>query len=655
MRFTFFARVRHAIFSLLMAALIFVEPLAAQESPDTDEPSPPDVVAVPDIPPVPQEEAEIDAYLVDAFVFRFLEEHPGHLDLETFQDVEVVLSETATGYIAPREGFPLVRFTLRDVTALEQQAFYFSGLQAVFTALVEHLQANDLIGVYVFPDPEEIQQGTGIDLRAVDNNSLTILIVTAIIQEIRTLAFGERIPDEQRENNEVHRGIIARSPLKIWDNESPRQDLLRRDVLDDYLALLNRLPGRRVDAAISAATDQPGGVVLDFLVAENNPLMLYTQISNTGTKDTDRLRERFGFIRNQFTDNDDILSLEYVTATFDTSNAFIGSYEAPVSDSRILRWGVSGSWSEFTASDVGFANEEFTGDSWFIDGSLRLNVYQHKEFFLDVVGGAKWMFVHINNEVVDIEGESDFFLPHIGIQFERHKKVANTDGFIQFEWNLPDVAGTDKDELNALGRLFPEEDWTALHWDIRHSFFLEPLLNAEAWRNIDEPESSTLAHEIFLSFKGQYAFDNRLIPQAEQVIGGLYSVRGYPESVVAGDNVYVGTLEYRFHIPKSFPYDAEPGVLFGRPFRTVPQEPYGSADWDLILKAFLDYGVAEISEPFSFEESSRTLMSTGVGFELSILRNVNLRLDWGFVMKELDGLSVNSGSNRAQFVATFVF
>ena len=48
-------------------------------------------------------------------------------------------------------------------------------------------------------------------------------------------------------------------------------------------------------------------------------------------------------------------------------------------------------------------------------------------------------------------------------------------------------------------------------------------------------------------------------------------------------------------------------------------------------------------------------MSTGVGFEFSFLRNVNLRLDWGFVLKEIDELSVNSGSNRAQFVATFVF
>ena len=48
-------------------------------------------------------------------------------------------------------------------------------------------------------------------------------------------------------------------------------------------------------------------------------------------------------------------------------------------------------------------------------------------------------------------------------------------------------------------------------------------------------------------------------------------------------------------------------------------------------------------------------MSVGVGFELSVLRNINLRLDWGFVMKALDELSVNSGSNRVQFVATFVF
>ena len=92
---------------------------------------------------------------------------------------------------------------------------------------------------------------------------------------------------------------------------------------------------------------------------------------------------------------------------------------------------------------------------------------------------------------------------------------------------------TDADDANLanLGRLDIDDDWFVLVWDAEHSFYLEPLLNREAWSDVTTPESSTLAHEIAVAFRGQFALDDsRLIPQAERVAGGLYTVRGYPES-----------------------------------------------------------------------------------------------------------------------------
>ena len=73
---------------------------------------------------------------------------------------------------------------------------------------------------------------------------------------------------------------------------------------------------RAPDSSIAAA-EEPGGVALDFLVAENPPLTFYAQISNTGSKQTDRVRERFGLIHTQLTNNDDVLALDFVTAGFD--------------------------------------------------------------------------------------------------------------------------------------------------------------------------------------------------------------------------------------------------------------------------------------------------------------------------------------------------
>jgi hemolysin activation/secretion protein len=184
--------------------------------------------------------------------------------------------------------------------------------------------------------------------------------------------------------------------------------------------------------------------------------------------------------------------------------------------------------------------------------------------------------------------------------------------------------------------------------------YLEPVLNREAWEDPSTPESSTLAHELFLHFRGQWAFDYRLIPQVQQVMGGLYTVRGYPQSVVAGDTALIGTVEYRYHLPRALDLQKEPGELFGETFRAAPQYVYGTPDWDLILKGFLDVGQTIVSQPFSFEDD-HTLIGAGVGLEFLYRRNLNVRLDWGFVLEELDGRDVNSGSNRLHVVATILF
>ena len=152
----------------------------------------------------------------------------------------------------------------------------------------------------------------------------------------------------------------------------------------------------------------------------------------------------------------------------------------------------------------------------------------------------------------------------------------------------------------------------------------------------------------------QYAFGNRLVPQAEVVAGGLFTVRGHPESSVAGDNAIIGRFEYRYHVPRAFAIDPEPDELWGEAFRTAPQYVYGRPDWDLVLKGFLDVARVTINDRLSFE-SNETLVGIGVGAEFVFKRNFNVRLDWGFALRDVDSASVNSGSNRLHVQATIMF
>ncbi|MDH4016983.1 MAG: hypothetical protein OEV20_06570, partial [Actinomycetota bacterium] len=134
-------------------------------------------------------------------------------------------------------------------------------------------------------------------------------------------------------------------------------------------------------------------------------------------------------------------------------------------------------------------------------------------------------------------------------------------------------------------------------------------------------------------FRGQYAFDYRLIPQASQVIGGLYSVRGFEQGLAVGDSVYVASAEYRFHIPRALGVRPRPVQLpWIGDFRVAPQQVYGRPDWDLILRGFVDAGGAvrnRRERNNAADELNQTLVGAGVGLELNVAGRFRARVDWG--------------------------
>lgn len=438
-----------------------------------------------------------------------------------------------------------------------------------------------------------------------------------------------------------------------------QRDLINKPILDEYIYRLNRFPGRRVDVAISALDEQRANeILLDYLVSENRPWSVYAQLSNTGTSSTSEWRERFGFSNSQLTGNDDVLRLDFITSSFDETNALVGSYEFPIFSER-LRGRVYGSWNEFTASDVGQAGANFEGEGWNWGTELIWNVYQRGPFFLDLVGGIRTQYVSTTSELTNVTGRDTFFFPYAGVRMDRNTDKWSLYGSVNIETTASGVTGVDQAQIENLGRPNPDKNFTVLQYDFGTSFFLEPLLYPNA---VSAEDGATLAHEMAFSFKGQWAFENRLIPTSQDVVGGLYTVRGYPESFVAGDSTFIASAEYRFHVPRAFGIETDPGKtpLFGQPFRFRPQQAYGQADWDFILRAFTDVGRA-INSRREAVERDETLWGAGVGGELQILRNFSVRVDWGVALQNAkadnsaDADVVTVGSNRFHIVATLLF
>lgn len=602
--------------------------------------------------------AHAATFSINEFVLSYRQDRPRQPELADVYEHRFELGVIGDLFVDPRQDDAqrVERFTLAELSDGQARAYHASALRVIASQVVEALSQRGLLGVRVLPSENHIVQRDEqlVDLRPGEQGALELVVLTATVGPVRTVAHGERFADAPtRENLPAHERIAQRSPLAGRDGEQ-EGDVLRQDELDAYLFRLNRHPGRRVDVAVSRG-EVAGDVGLDFLVTERRPWLAYFQLANTGTRATRRWRQRFGFLHNQLTNNDDILSLDYLTAGFDRMHAVLASYEAPLPKTDRLRYRVLGTYSEFRASDVGLPGEDFRGDEWTLGGELIHNLHQQRELFVDLVAGLRYRRIGVDSFLAD--DREGFLLPYLGVQLERQREIDRAFASLELAHNLAAIAGSDADGMAGLGRTnirSRDETFTLLAGEASYAFFLEPVIHGPAWRDPQTPGSSTLAHELAFQLRAQTAFGHRLVPQFQHVAGGRYSVRGYDEAIVAGDHALIATAEYRLHIPRLLhPRDPDETPIFGRPFRIAPEAVYGRPDWDLIFRAFIDAGRVWTTDRRSPFERHETLVGTGVGLELLLRHNVSVRGDWGVALR--DAGPDDAGDNRLHFVLTLIY
>ncbi len=597
------------------------------------------------------------AYTVSSIRPRFLVQHPKLPAAEALGAVQVTLGVTEQGYVAARPGLATETLSLSQFDDQTPRTLYASALQQVLVATRDHMVNNvGIMGVFVTPDPTQVNE-QGEDLRGPGETHLNIVIATALATEVRTLAFQKRIDPEERVNHPDHDRIRAQSPVQPFDpdaEDAERDDLLLRKQMEDYATFLSRHPGRRVDVSVGPSTT-PGGVSLDYLVTEHKPWLVYYKLANTGTENTNEWRHQFGARHYQLTGVDDIFAIDYATSGFDESHFVAGSYDRPLSDDYRLRGKVFAGYGEYTASDVGIFSDTFEGESYHVGGEIDWNFAQVGEYFFDIGGGIKHENIQNSDTLVgSMDADSDFLLLYVMFQVEGLSDWHPLSADVRLEFQSDDINDHSAVDLADHGRAPVDEGWTRLMWDVTQGVYLEPLLDRKAWEDPASPEHSTLAHELYARFTGQHTFGDRVIPSYQMVAGGFYTVRGYPESIAAGDSVFMGTLEYRFHLPRALPLDPDPPYFMGEPFRVAPQQVYGPVDWDLILKGFVDAAHTVNHGAALVDEDTETLVGAGAGIELQYKRNVTVRADWGVALHDVPG-RVTEGSQQFHFELTILY
>ena len=606
-------------------------------------------------------------YPVNGFSITYGKEHPYLPDIDQLKTIKVRVHWKDGIYTqvnrADLSASGQSASTRISVGAIPKGSNFSAGaLQQVLTSIVDHFNYLGYYGVYATYDTKSIDPSTGVDKRKDKEEDLEIIIWCSEVVQVRTIGRGSRFPPEESIGNRKHRKIQKNSPL-YGRSEDRDGSLLNKSKMENYLQRLSRYPGRQVDAAISSS-GEPGEIVLDYLVSENKPYVLYAQVSNTGVESTGDWRERLGFINYQLTDNDDKFTVDFITAEFDQANSVLSSYEIPVLYPNYLKIRGFGAWSEYDGDEVGLNSGKFSGETTALGLELASALFVVNGFNFDLSTGVRWSDIEVINRITSLEGNTEVWIPYLGITMSRKSPFGSINASLTAEGN---VSSIDESELNgSLGRGNLDANWQLLKGQFQSNVFLEPLIFGADWKDRSSWQSSTLAHEIDFRFRFQQTLgEDRIIPQETFIAGGFTSVRGYPESVASGDSGIAMNLEYRYHLPRSLKPYSEIKTADDSPvtaskllnnFNLRPPYVYGIPDWDLILRSFVDYGYTGVNEKSAGEEDL-TLGSTGVGVELRMLSNLNIRLDWGIVLNTLKRGNLviddaESGDSRFHFMTT---
>ncbi len=601
-----------------------------------------------------------DRVPVDRFSFRYGLPHPQLPALETLQTVGVALGQHE-GVWTVRPGSGEQGLVLGAVPAGAQ--FDAAGLRFVAEQLVTHYNQRGFYGVWVAFEGIDVTARGLVDRRPPDTTTLSVVVWASQVAEARTLARGRRFPAAEANQNPKHRWILQRSPLQPPEAAGAPGSLFQRDRLESYLRALSADSSRRVEASIASA-GSPGLIVLDYLVTEAKSWQVFSQISNTGTEATSLWRARVGFQHNQLTNHDDVFNLDVLSTPDFGSRAAFMSYRRPLIRPGTLTARVYGSFGDFAADGRAFENLRFIGDNWLGGAEVTYRRDVGKTWELTTALGANYTRYSVATTVGPTsitEGESPFLVPFLNVGATREMERGALSLGLRLEKSLEGVANTEPGRgYDSLGRIGATADWTSLRWQVGYQTFLPSWFSGK-----DGRESQT--HEVSLRSRGRVLLgEARLIPQEQDLVGGAFSVRGYPESAVSADEMVLFSAEYGFHFPRSLT-PGPVGRWLGQPFHWRPPQALRPPDWDLVLRGFVDYARRQVTpeadapppEPgtaLPLSERNVDLLGAGLGVEFVLKQMLSIRCDVGRVFRALedeDRTVAESGDLRAHVVASF--
>jgi len=474
------------------------------------------------------------------------------------------------------------------------------------------LKEKGFEGVVAFPDPSLIDPVSGKDLRTPSNRSMVIVVWVSVIDSVEFQSDGLSKSEEKR----LEKAVLRRASEEGVIGQAAKGEFF------DSIKQLSSHRSRHSNIVLSAA-NSPGRVKAVVKAKRKRSEHLSLSASNTGTESTGEWILSARGSTSQLSGLDDGLSLGYDVSHTAERYALTGNYYLPFNIQDSMGIGVGAGYSSYDGSSFAATHINFSGNTLFADLSLRAKTQQPIDYGFSggVEVGMRLENVEAYNSL-STKPAADVLMmtPRVALSLEHTGKYRIANSALSLFGN---ILAIDENERESLGGINVTDRY--FRFVVSHS---ENLLIGKM---IGSKDKFTSRHLFTVNFQSSMALSgDRHLPHHQFIAGGTGSVRGYPESLVAGDSGYLFSFEYRF------------------PFYALDGSD-GSGDLFWTIAPFIDWGKTSVNDPMSWE-SDHILLATGLSIHLALPYGMYSSLDFATPLRRLEaGGSVLDGTDSGDY------
>jgi len=428
------------------------------------------------------------------------------------------------------------------------------------------------------------------------------------------------VPAQDIKNNTVEFNVVEGriGDIKVEEPKYSKADTIKKRFLAEKgqilnskkleanLRRVNKQPDRTVRAVLSPGAAPETSDILLKVDKERSPQHFYVDYNNRGTKNTTKNRWGLGYVNNNLSKNDDVLSIKAISNRDTEVYSGSISYDFPVSryNTRV------GAYAAYSKADIGgqFAvlTPEGKATVW---GLYASHPWLDREFFDEATNTtltlasnltAGFDSISVRNKILGRETSHDELRVFKGgVNFEEIDSMGRGGLTAEMHAGIPDFLGSMR-----------KQDESASRVDAGGEFqkYVGSLSRI-----------TRLPASLYLVNSFKYQISNFSLVNSEQMlIGGADTVRGYPENEYLADYGWINNVELRapaFLIPSilKVPYDKK-------------HTPLSEA---VQLIGFIDAGKGYLNRPRVNETANKYLIGAGLGFRFNFYEHLRGRLDIG--------------------------